>query len=285
METVLQNALPSALPHEVSSEKVLGFVWSLIVRAVRRDVLSQEESQFLQQVRIGAESYGAPILEATNQQNLKDRIAEVVETPSFYDYWRGLMTAVVATGDGLWKSSTARQSNTESRKALQSVLSGGALANVEQGLKYLEASVRLMPLFMERIRAMGSDPGDVLSVSPMDLIDDQDIPTEIAEAIYEGQCALVVTFALNAAMLRGQKLEPWLSLGLAERWSRGLKSGLRLIAVDEVIGAELPESVLPREERLKVNAANARHAQAEEAFRALNSAAERVGAAIYPAGI
>jgi len=285
MEMVLQNALPGALPHEVGSEKVLGFLWSLIVRAVRRDVLSQEESLLLEQVRTGAESYGAPILQATSRQNLKDRIAEAVESSGFNAYWRDLMTTVVSKGDRLLKSSVALQSDTESRQLLQSVLSGGALPYVEQGLKYMDASVRLMPLLMERLRAVGTDPSAVFSESVMDLIDNQDVPVEVAEALYEGQCALVVTFAINAAMLRHQKLEPWLGLGLAERWSRGLKSSLRLLAADEVIGAELPESVLSREERLDVNAVTARHAQAVAAFRALNSAAERAGAAIYPAGV
>lgn len=281
----METVLPNALPREVSSENVLGLVWSLIVKATRRDVLSREESMLMEQTRAGAKTYGIPILEATDLQNLKDRIAEVAEDPSFHDYWQGVMSTAMSMGHELWKSSTRQQSSESSREILQSVLSGGALPKVEQGLKYLEASVRLLPSVMKQLSAMGDDQGSVLSVPPLDLIYDQNCPTELAEALYENQCCLVVTFALNAAIARGQKLEPWLSIGLAERWSRGLKSSLclLLLAADNEIAAEVPESVLPREERLDVNAMIARHARVEDAFRALNTAAERAGASVYPA--
>lgn len=278
----MESIQPNALPNTLSTEKVLSFVWSLLLKLRRRDVLSREESLLVEPIRTGSRTYGDPILAATSQQDLSDRIAAVVEASGFQTYWQGLMTSVVGMGDGLWKSIQRAQNSTDSLEILQSVLSGGALPRAEQALKYLETSARLMPLVMKSLREMGPE---VLSVSLMDLIYDQDIPTEVAEAIYESQCGTVATFAINAAVLRGEMLEPWLSIGLAERWARGLKNGLRLLSADAAIAAELPESVLPRDERLDPSAVNARHAQVKEAFRALNQAAERAGAPVYPSGL
>lgn len=88
------------------------------------------------------------------------------------------------------------------------------------------------------------------------------LPAVITQCLLGGLQAHACAQAIEAALSAGQTLPLWLARTLMERWTRGLRHLLRLLA--SVAGDKVPFEIVPRYERFDLAEAESRAQQARE---------------------
>jgi hypothetical protein len=121
---------------------------------------------------------------------------------------------------------------------------GGGRCQAEEALRLSKISMKLsMPL----VRAVADNDDldlDSLRIDPSELLYDVEIPVEILEAVHANFVAAICVFTLAHAI--ATKIEPprWLIAELVERWFKGQKASLPILA------ASINELALGREGQL-----------------------------------
>jgi hypothetical protein len=101
-----------------------------------------------------------------------------------------------------------------------------------------------------------------------------DHPAELAECLFHALRATVCILAIARTVIDEQRVEPWLSRALTERFLESVKQHLRMLA--SIPGIVVDEAVVPHAERLDLAAIELRHRRARDvAQRTLQAARMR----------
>lgn len=200
--------------------------------------LSPAEAPRLEWMKSRASALGAPVLEATSRQDLLDRLDAALESPEFVETMREGASAV--TVDALASLAISAEDLAE----MEPILGKGATA-ILGGTSPL---LRVYGGILARLVASGevalqAPPGDW-----HDVLYAPGIHSTLKRALLGNMRASVAMIAIFHAVFQRRRLEPWLALALAETFRDELYLGLRWMA-SMPVGADVPESVVPRDDR------------------------------------
>jgi hypothetical protein len=214
--------------------------FSLLWRWVRGAV-SPAEAPKLEQMQATARTLGAPVLEATSRQDMRDRLDAALERPELTELMRE--SARTLTVDAL--ASVAISA--EELAAMEPVLGKGPTAIIASTSPLVSACggmlARLVTSSEMRMDELPSDWHDILYAP--------DIHSTIKRSLLGNMRAWVATAAISHAVFQGRHLEPWLALALVEAFRDELYLAMRWFA-SLPVGADLPESVVPLHDRFNL---------------------------------
>lgn len=114
---------------------------------------------------------------------------------------------------------------------------------------------------------------------PLGFLSDRDVPPRIASTVlgtyYSNACFL----AIASAGIARRKLEPWLARAIAERWVQGLRG--QLILLSSFPGTHVDEDIVPRDQRLDLEALVRENAEANAAMDQFHRDADEAGVDVY----
>lgn len=256
----------------------LGF-WASLVdvlgQFVRGALLTDEDERRLHLAAFAGSRLGHAILRAESVDDLDDRIDAAIQDPEL-----GRLSALGFRSSG---GQALSRPATEPRiaPALAGVFGHGALGRLEEGDRLAGVIAAAAAQLRTRMDPATLVPGAERGAEPLAFLSDPGTPVEVAAGLLGGLRAAACLAAITQASLLRQKLVPWIALALAERWVEGQWALLRLLA--SMPGVTLPETLVPPEEKLDLEALLASARATEERLQELLEAAKASGETIYPA--
>jgi hypothetical protein len=231
--------------------------FGLLLRWLQRTVASAPaDDTTLEAMRTMALALGRPLLEATSRDDLDDRLEQAFQRPEFA---RANIEATRCVRlDELAEVALPK----DPPPALVRVI-GATAAKIIAGTGPLVAGLGsvIAQIAAEHGRealsgAAGSSP-DVLALPG--------VHSTIKRALLGGLRSSAAFLGIAAAVFEDRKLEPWLSLALAESYRDGLYQYMRLLAS---LPVHVPEVLVPAADRLDLAALQRRAREGEAAWEA-----------------
>jgi hypothetical protein len=256
---------PIAQPASVG---VLGWISGVIehVRSISGQRLDTRERELVRLIEFGAARLGRPLLAAATLDELDERLDELVESA---DLARLLALSLVPA------AALAHQragSVADLAEALDDVIGAGQRRELEHHATMVDAWQHARMVVLSRVSDDDEDMAAVSDGVASFSISDPDLPVEIMEAAVVLRRAELIQLALIEAGLEGRALEPWLARALVERFIASVRKHLRFVAA--LVPDEIPESIVPRSERVDLQEMERRHRAAREVAARLMVAGE-----------
>jgi len=265
-------------PVSVSASGISLPPWiSLIVRKVRRALLSEEEKQLLVIVEAAAGDFGKPLLDARDLEDL-DNLIEVQLERQELNTLNSLM---------------ARSLASQNLEALgQNQLTKDEIAKIGLGAPDAIASVfalmkPIMGALARLLHSLGEEAihqviDQIQTKSPLWFLTDESVPPEVGSLMLSWTRAGICSMALSEALMSGRKLKLWLARGLAERWLQGAHDYLRLLA--SLPDTDVPLDLVPESERLNLPRLSEETRASRERQARLIAEAHASRLPVYPPG-
>lgn len=268
------------MPAALVPRSAVGFVAGLVEfvkRALRNLALSDEERNLLNLATYIGVKVGAPLLSAQSVDDLDDRIDKLIEGPELL---KQAEFGLRVLSDDAFQAAMKRD-RVLPADVFGAFGKGEVLRSLEEGdrlaLEIFSAVWQLKALLPATVDLASGPLGEP---DPMGFLADPRVPVPVAEAYLGSFQAAACQAAVMQALITGQRPEPWLALAIAERWVKGERAFIRLLA--SMPGVSVGEDVVPMSERLDLTALVAQSRSAEERFRQQLDAARTSGESICP---
>jgi hypothetical protein len=245
----------------------LASLWQRLRSLVDSRKATQEEVQVLHLIEFAASRFGEPLLRASSLEDLDDRLDALVGSPEAL-HW----TALLAQHIPLFRASEPLSASILADAMRDSLgeAQGRTIAQSQQILDaWLDAQRQAVALLPP------DEPLDARRIFEFSLASPE-IPADVAELTYHSLKAGLCSFAIAHVIAAGDAIEPWLAKALTDRLVASARQHLRLLA--SLPGITVDEAIVPRSERLDLEALEARHLRARAAARrSLEAARTRLG--------
>lgn len=242
-------------------------LWRRLRVSVAGHVATREEEQVLHLIEFAASRFGDPLLQASNLDDLDDRLDALVASPEALH-----CTALLAQHVPLFRGSEPASAE-RFAEAVGEKLGAGQGLVVSQSQHVLDAWLDAQQQVASLIASHA--PVDAERVFAFSLASPE-IPAEVAEIVFHSLRAGFCSMAILQASIVGASLDRWLAHALIERLVTSARAHLRLLA--SLPGVVVDEAVVPKSERLDLAAIGHRHGLARAASRrSLEQARVRLG--------
>jgi hypothetical protein len=246
-----------------------------LLELLRRPTLSPEERRVKETAERAAAAVGAPILEASDRDDLLARLNRGVESRDFA-FWLETMTreawplierqAPVLDGANL--------------APLVETLGEGCRPLLVETDRLVNGLFRVFARLGEVARVLGTELTPVqMPDDHLGFLTDPEIPPEVGDALYANMQLGASMLAILAAQIRGEKLAPWLARALVEYLAEGARRFLTFLA--SVPGAEVSEDLIPLDDRLDLAKIVGEARATRAAMERFGEAADRHGGDVY----
>lgn len=249
---------------------------AVILRKLRQALLSDEEKRLLHLVEFAGATFGAPLLEASDIEDLERRLDEQIERPEMNNLL-GLMTASFPAV--VFETPPAAP---DVAAATASILGEGLQGLLREGFRLSEAIAMAAGCWTrsQSPSALQTVAEQLSANKPLRFLEDPSVPPDVAATWLAGLRANVLMFALMSALISPQRPEPWLLRSIAEQWVHNERLYLRFLA--SVPEAQVPLDIVPAEERMDLVKLLEQTAGAARQFKALARKAIDSGADVFP---
>ncbi len=247
----------------------------LILRKVRHALLSDEEKKLLEVVEFGATTFGAPLLDAADLDDLDARMDSILESREFAQFYAQLLSEAPILSDPPLQSAPISP-----REVTQ--LGIGAPDAFAKALEITLRALRVRQQMQGRIKpqqiARVSKTMQEMSILAFCL--DPSLPPEIGLVLLGWFRTELCGLAFGEMIRAKGRIEPWLAMGIAQRWLEGAENYLRFLA--SIPGVDVSVDWVPLEQRIDLQRIEAEHRAERERIKELFDQAEASGAPIYP---
>jgi hypothetical protein len=232
----------------------------------------------LEVAEFGAATFGAPLLEAKDLDDLDNRADAVLESHELADFYVRIL------------SNSPHQNDQASPPSQMTTIVTEDVAHFGIGApdvyaKALNVSVRVLQVRQQLVN--GVEPQQRARVirtihdgSLLSLCLNPSLPPEIGLILLGWFRAEVCSLAFCQMLMSKRRIEPWLALGIAQRWLEGAEKYLRLMA--SLPGVDVPIDWVSESERINLRRIDAEHRAERERIKDLFQKAEDSGSPIYP---
>ncbi len=245
-------------------------IWRSLRRLAPAVAPTKEEEALLHLVAYAVSHFGDAVLSASDVDDLDDRLDDLLEEPGIF-HWNVLATR--RARPLLRDDPTPADDFTATATP---VLGEGQARALQLAAPLLDAYLQTQRRVMASVSAEDVEEAmrDLEAVGP-GFLTSPEVAPEIADSLAGGLKAGLCLFAIARALSEETRIEPWLARALVDRLVAGVRSHLRLLAAFP--GADVPESVLPPEGRLDLDAIHQRHTRARaQASRSYDAARVRL---------
>jgi hypothetical protein len=238
-------------------------LWRKLRAAVEVHQATNEEQQVLHLIEYVTSAIGRPVLEASDVDDLDDRLDAVIGSEAMLASIQYLLAQHLTLFETAEPPSTTRFAAAagDSLGAAQARLLTEAQPMLDA---WLSAQRQGIAHHAAEMSTWAGRRRDLDLGSP-------DLPAELAECLFHALRATVCIIAIARAVIGEQRLEPWLSRALTERLLDSAKQHLRMLA--SLPGIIVDEAIVPPAERLDLAAIEVRHRRARDvAQRTLQAA-------------
>jgi hypothetical protein len=240
--------------------------------------MTDEERKLLELAEFGAATFGAPLLEAKDLDDLDNRVDSLLESRELADFYVQVLSNSPLRNDQPLPSSMMIAITTEE----VAHLGVGAPDTYAKALNVLVRVLRVRQQLLDKI-----GPSSVAQAVRMiraggmsSVCLDPSMPPEIGLILRGWFRAEVCGFAFCEMLRSKRRIEPWLAMGIAQSWLEGAEKYLRFQA--SIPGSDVPVDWVPQNERLDLRRIFAEHQAERERIKELFEKAEASGAPIYP---
>lgn len=218
-------------------------------------------------IEFAASRFGDPLLQASNLDDLDDRLDALVASPEALH-----CTALLAQHVPLFRGSEPASAERFAEAVGENLGTGQGLV-LSQAQHVLDAWLDAQQQVASLIAS--HDPVGGECVFAFSLASPE-IPAEVAELVFHSLRAGFCSMAILQASIGGTSIDRWLAHALIERLLTSAKEHLRLLA--SLPGVVVDEAVVPKSERLDLAAIGHRHGLARAAsLRSMEQARARLG--------
>lgn len=249
----------------------------LILRRVRHALMTDEEKHTLELAEFGAAAFGRPLLEASDLDELDNRLDMLLESSELAAYYVQILSRLPPKKD---------EPQPTLPVTAQDIASLGIGAS-ESFAAALNLSVRILqirPQLIQRIEPIQTTQviHSIRDANLLSLCLDRSVPSEIGLILFKWFCAELCSLAFCEMVMSKRRVEPWLALAIADRWVDGAQKYLRLMA--SFPGVDVPVEWVPQSERLDLPRIFVEHYDERQRIKRLLEEAEASGLPIYPPG-
>lgn len=274
-------AIPSSLPLP-SGGGLLALV-ELVLSFLTRERLTPGERALLERVRELTGTFGAYILEADGRNDLIARVDALLEDPRFHAAYQDAFAAYsIEHFPSIVEELEEMADEDVPNSGLAQALGPAAvpcLRDLHRNL--LETSRCVSRLLADTPRPLELGIPRGVGDDPLAFVSAPGVPVPVAEALLAGLRLNALLLAVGALRFHQRTAERWLGLATAELLAGESRRVLALMAA--LSGSEVPEDLLPPEERLDLCGLQRSAHAVQEAYARFNAAAERSGEPVFPA--
>jgi hypothetical protein len=249
----------------------------LILRKIRQAFLTDEEKRLLHLAEFGAATFGAPLLEATDLDDLDDRIDNILDRPDFSEFNLRVLATAHAESDEIRPIFPVTAKDIADLDIAVSDVFAQALNLAARALQCRRQLVNTI-----ESSELNETEDIVRGVSLVSLCLDKSVPPELGLIFFAWFRADLCSLAFCEMVMSKRGVEPWLAMGIARRWLNGVQKYLRLIA--PFPGVDVPVELVPQSERIDLPRVFAEHRAERQRINRLFEEAEASGLPIYPSG-
>jgi hypothetical protein len=263
-----ETIAPSGAPPFDGLMPWLASLWKRLRDLVNAREATPEELQILHLMEFAGLRFGEPLVRVASMDDLDDRLDDLAGSPDWL-HFNALLTQHLSLS--LLSESLSSTAFAEAVGHTLGEAHGRAVAQSQQLLDaYFDAMRQVAKLVPLPDLATGSPLVAVPSLAS------PEIPAEVAELSCHGFKAGICSFAIAHVTAAGKAVEPWLARALIDRLVASTRQHLRLVA--SLPGVIVDEAIVPRSERLDLEAIMTRHERARAASRrSLEVARARLG--------
>lgn len=271
-----------ALPHASASGGSSGLLVAAVakLRALPGSrTLSKEDERLKAAIEGAAAAIGSPLLEADSLDDLARRLDAVIEGRSFAGYFRQLAEAF-SGGETL--SERLEHIDERAHDWMTEVLGEGQRALIASAGRMMHAMAEALDNLRRTFRiTFGVDvlPVPPSDADPLGFLSDREVPPLIASTVLGMYHSNACFLAIVSAGLAGRTLEPWLARAITERWVQGTRGQLVLLA--SYPGTHVDEDLIPRDQRIDLEAVVRENAEANAAMDQFHRDADAAGVDVY----
>jgi len=247
----VEHALPRVTADGGGSGLLVAAVSRLRALAGSR-TLSKEDERIKTAIEGAASAIGAPLLDAESLDDLGRRLDASIESKGFAGYFNELARAFSTDGA---LSEQLERIDEYLNEWMIDVLGEGQRALITEADRMMRATVAAFENLRRTVRStFNVDVSPVLldEDAPLGFLTNRNVPPRIASTFlgtyYSNACFL----AIASAGITRRKLEPWLARAIAERWIEGFRGQLVMLA--SFPGTHVAEDIVPRDQRLDLEA-------------------------------
>lgn len=249
----------------------------LILRKIRHALVTDEEKRMLELAEFGAATFGAPLLDAVDLDDLDDRIDDILENSDFSEFNVRVSASAPAANDDIRPIVPITAKDIVDLGIVASEVFAQALNLSSRVLQFRRQLVNKIEL---------PDPSRTTDIvrgsSIVSLCIDKSVPPELGLIFFAWFRSDLCSLAFCEMVMSKRRVEPWLAMGIARRWLEGVQKYLRLIA--SFPGVDVPVELVPQNERINLVRLFAEHRAARERMDRFIEEAEASGLPIYPPG-
>jgi hypothetical protein len=225
--------------------------WRQLRGAVSKVTATKEDRELLSLMEYAAARHGEGLLSATSVDDLDDRIDCLLASPEVSRLNAFLLRMVVPT--------MRREvvSFEEFAHAVEGALGEAQSRAIQAVNPVFDAWIGAEHALVAMVPEEAIADAEAFAASAHDFLTSAEVPVEYASALASRLRAEFCLLAIASAVVRDVKVEPWLGRALVERLVEGARGHLRFLA--SVPGVDVPETVVPRSERLDFSAIEERH--------------------------
>jgi hypothetical protein len=246
-------------------------LWSLVTSLVQRVSLPEEERALAELAIEAAGRVGAPVLEASTLEDLRQRVGQAACTE---DLAKFSQKAAELLTIGMIEEASTRL---EPSEALDDVLGSGPARKLKDF--YRLVSVAASVLFQILASAVQQGSAVAVGATGLELVYDNRVPQRARECVLQGMRADVYVLAIVQAVAAGKRLDPWLALAIVENLVACQRDRVRLLA--SLPGVAVPEDVISVAERIDFDQAERESEAVEGTIARWVEAAEVSGEDVY----
>lgn len=256
----------------------------LILRKVRHSLMTDEDKRILELAEFGAATFGKPVLEARDVDDLDDRIDALLERPQLSEFNAHILAVVPAEK---YHGHSAPQHAQSAPQITAGELAELGIGAPELFAQALNVTAHILQFRRQFIKTLGPQDldqvmGKLQQTSLLSLCLDTSLPPELGLILFAWFRADVCGLAFCEMVISKRRVEPWLAMGIAQRWVDGAQKYLRLMA--SCPGVDVPVEFVPENERLNLPRIFAQYRAERERSNRMFEEAEASGLPIYPPG-
>lgn len=240
----MDAVLPAPLTHPTTTNASATWL-DVLMRWLRSAALSEGERELLRQTEEAAKLIGAPLLQASNLEDLQARLDVTIFSPEFGHF--AALASRRLTIDAIGTIAAQR----DDVVGLMASVIGMTPARIVAATGPIVAAVgSAIAQIVAREGLTALDVPENCTDELRRVVDDPNVPWAIRSALRSSLRAPAAFLGLAHALLSDTHPEPWLAHALAETYRSEMREYLRLLALT----AHVPEAVLPAAERFDVAA-------------------------------